>query len=185
MHIYMIDIWGPCENAEEVQQLRKGAPSDEAIVFAPTKDIANQLCYLVSTREKQFKPNYQEIDTFVYPISCILQTNLMPVTFSDDIVRTLLKEPMMAPLKVPDTQKEPGVLFFAQITDETDDVEKKLKAEFWVYDRDEQAARDPAARYGESCGLFDLGRESIRIELVPMKRSCVFWNVKKETNKST
>jgi hypothetical protein len=109
----------------------------------------------------------------------------MPVTFSDDIVRTLLKEPMMAPLKVPDTQKEPGVLFFAQITDETDDVEKKLKAEFWVYDRDEQAARDPAARYGESCGLFDLGRESIRIELVPMKRSCVFWNVKKEINKST
>ncbi len=182
MNIYMIEIWGPCETPEEVQRLRGGPRTDEAVVFAPSKDIANQLCYLVSTRERQFKPNYQQIDTFAHPISCILHTNLMPVTFPDEIVGDLLKEPIMKPLKVPDTQHEGGALFFVRCIDDTKEGEKVLKAEFWVYDRDEAAARQLASEYGSSSGFFepgDPGRGRIRIELLPMTKACVFWNVRK------
>ncbi len=178
MNIYVVDIWGPCETADEVKRLRSGSRTDEAVAFAPTKDIANQLCYFVSTRTMQFKPNYQEVNSFAHPISCILHTNLMPVAFSEEIVKGLLEEPVMPPLKVPDTQQEPGALFFARCIDEAKEAEKILKAEFWVYDRDEVAARQLAFEYGKSSGCFDPGRERVRVELLPMAKACVFWNAK-------
>jgi hypothetical protein len=178
MNIYMVDIWGPCPTTEEVTRLRSGPRTDMAVAFAPTKDIANQLCYFLSTRELQFQPNYQEVNTFAYPISCILHTNLMPVTFADEIVKGLIDEPVMPALKMPDTQKEPGMLFFARCIDESKEAEKVLKAEFWIYDRDEAAARQLAFEYGSSCGCFDPNRDRVRVELLPMVKACVFWNVK-------
>ncbi len=154
-------------------------------MFAQTKDVASQLCYLVSTRDMRFKPNYQEIDTFAHPISCILHTNLMPVTFPDEIVEGLIEEPIMPPLKVPDTQQERGTLFFVRCIDELNAAEKILKAEFWVYDRDQGSARQLATEYGFSCGLLAPGREPVRIELLPMVKACVFWNVKHRSSFSS
>jgi hypothetical protein len=179
MNIYMIEIWGPCETTEEVGRLRNGSCTDEAVVFAPTKDVANQLCYLVSTRDMHFKPNYQQIDTFPHPISCILHTNLMPVTFTDEIANGLTSEPLLPPVKTPDTQAEPGALFFARCIDESKETEKILKAEFWVYDRDSDSARRLASAYGATGGFFDPAGDRIDIELIPMTKACVFWNVKK------
>lgn len=177
MNIYMVDIWGPCPTSEEVALLRKGPRTDGAIAFAPTKDIANQLCYFVSTRQMQFKPNYQEINTFTHPISCILQTNLMPVAFSDDIVQGLLSEPIMPVLKVPDTQQEPGALFFARCIDPSGEKGLVLKGEFWIYDRDKTAARQLASEYASASGFFKPGKGDAKIEMLPMTKACIFWNV--------
>ena len=172
MNIYKINIWGPCENADEAFDRRLGTPDNTAIVFAKTKDIANQVCYLVSTRKARFQSNYQEIDSYTQAIPCVLYADEEPFMFEEDFVNSLIAEQILPPLTIPDKQYQPGILYFARCTDDSG----KCRGEFWAYAPDAEIANLLITEHGHDSFLFDLNTEAIKVELYPFEKTSVFWN---------
>ncbi len=172
MNIYKINIWGPCENADEAFNRHLGTPDNTAIVFAKAKDIANQVCYLISTREARFQSNYQEIDSYTQAIPCVLHTDEEPFMFEEDFVNNLIAEQILPPLTIPDKQYKPGILYFACCKDDSG----KQRGEFWVYAPNAETANLLVTEYGHNSRLFDLDSEAIRVELYHIEKTCVFWN---------
>jgi len=180
MNIYSINIWGPCLTEGDVRERLSSPPDNTAVVLAPSKDIANQVCYLVATRNAHGQSNYQEIDSFSSPVACVLNTSEYPMTFDSDTVDELVADPILPQLSHPDTQTNDGALFFARcievasVTDNTG----RTRGQFWVYAPDAYSANIVATEYGDSVGLFDLDEDAILVELFPLEKTCVFWNVR-------
>jgi hypothetical protein len=172
MNIYRINIWGPSPNESAVLARRSGALDNTAVVFARTKDLANQVCYLVSTRNAQGQSNYQEIDTFSEAIYGVLDTSEEPIVFEETIVDDLLRNPILPKMHVPDTKVQPGTLFLARYIDHAE----KLRGRLWVYALDASTANTIATEHGDALGLFKLDSDAVRVELHPMTQTCVFWN---------
>ncbi len=180
LNIYSINIWEACSSEQEVLVSRQSSPDNKAIVLATTVDIANQVCYLVSTHTRKLHDvdrnvsNYQEIDSFSKTISCIIDTKDEPITFKPEIVQELLTEPILPKMKMSDIQNQPGRLFFAHCTDGED--KKKVRGQFWVYALDDVIANTIVTEHGNRLGIFDLDVDAILVELYPFKDTCVFWN---------
>jgi hypothetical protein len=174
MNIYSVQVWGPCKDQSEVMSRRSLAPDNTATIIAPSNDIANQVCYLVSAGDVFGQSNYQEIDTYPTVISAILNTENEPIPFDSNIVHDLLTEPILPPLGQRDTQRQPGELFFARCHDDS----KSDRGRFWVYALDDLQANIVALAHGDAAGLFDSDSEAIQIDLYPYKETCVFWNIK-------
>jgi hypothetical protein len=136
MNIYRINIWGPCRSERDVLARRSDPPDNTAIVVAPSKDIANQVCYLVATRDAHGQSNYQEIDSFASPVAGILDTTQEPFTFESDVVDDLIANPILPGVVHSDTQTAAAALFFAHCTDNTG----KTRGQFWVYAPDAASA---------------------------------------------
>ncbi len=173
MNIYRINIWGPCQSEGDVLARRSDAPDNTATVVAPSKNVANQVCYLVATRDAHGQSNYQEIDSFTSPVACILDTAQDPFTFKSEIVADLIADPILPALGHPDTQTDAGALFFARCTDSMG----KTRGQFWIYAPDATSANIIATEHGDSVGLFKLDSEAIQVELYLLEKTCLFWNV--------
>ena len=173
MNIYRINIWGPCQSEGTVLARQADTPDNSAIVVAASKDVANQLCYLVATRDAHGQSNYQEIDSFTSPVACILDTAQDPSAFEPDLVDDLIANPILPAASFPDTQIVAGALFFARCIDSTG----KTRGQYWVYAPDATSANVVVTEHGETIGLFNLDSEAIRVELYPLEKACVFWNV--------
>ena len=179
MNVYRINIWGPCQTESDVLARRSHGPDDTAVVFAPTNNIANQVCYLAATRAARGQSDYQEIDSFTQAVPSVLETGEDPFVFEPDVLDDLARDPVLPQLGFPDVQVGPGMLFFArcvQIAELTDRT-GRTRGQFWVYAADERSANIVTTEHGEHLGLFDLDSEAIQVELYPMEQVCVFWNV--------
>jgi hypothetical protein len=173
MNIYRINIWDPCQNEDDALACRSDPPDNKAVVFAPTKDIANQVCYLAATRDAQGQSNYQKIDGFSQAISCVLDTREDPIVFDATMVDDLLAVPILPKLDSLDTQAGPGMLFFTRCIDNAG----KTRGQFWAYAADRMSANIVATEHGDTVGMLDLDSEAIRVELYHIEKTCVFWNV--------
>ena len=173
MNIYRINIWGPYQNENEVLSRRADKCDDTAVVFAPTRDVANQVCYLAATRNARGQSTYQEIDSLARVTACVLSTREDPIVFDAKVVEGLLSEPILPRLDSPDTQANSGALFAARCVDSVENT----RGEFWVYAEDEISANAVVTEHGENHRMFALESEAIRVELCPMEQACVFWNV--------
>ena len=172
MRIYHIKIWGPAETPEEVQELRKKQANDEAMVFARSVDIANQLCYVVSMRDRPFQLNYQDIGTFATVVPTVLEDSEEVVyPFDEEIVQHLRSQPVLVP-NLTDVQEQDGTLFGVRFRSESTGAE----GTFWVYAEDSTTANLAAGEYGEATGLFNLDDEAVLMEFRPFEQECVFWN---------
>lgn len=180
MNIYRISVWGPCDSEPAVLSRLALAPDNVATVFAPSKDIANQVCYLVATRNLRHHSNYQDIDTFPLPVACILDTAQDPFMFESDIVNELTAEPILPAVNIADTQAAAGDLFRARCVkvEHRSDRNGTVCGQFWVYAPDPASANTVATEHGNTVGLFDLDEEAIRVELLPLEKTCVFWNIR-------
>jgi len=179
MRLYAISIWGPCQNEGDVLVRRSHAPDRTAAVIAPSKSLANQVCYLAATQGVPGQFNYQEIDSFAFCCACVLDTAGDPITFESDIVAELVADPILPPLSVPDTQTTDGALFFARCIEVANATDKtgRTCGQFWVYAPDAASANIIATEHGDSMANFDLDENAMRVELFPMEKTCVFWNV--------
>ena len=175
MNIYLIDVWGPSQE-EEVEAHRSDMPDSTAVVFAPTKNIANQVCYLAATRDAQGQSTYHEIRCFSQAVSCVLGAGREPIVFGDTIVKGLLGDPILPELDSPDIQTVPGSLFCAHCVDETG----ATRGDLWVYSADGLSANVVATEYADAMDLFDLDTEAIRVDLHPVAQTCVFWDVRSD-----
>jgi len=177
MNIYNINIWGPCPTEKEARARRPGPPDARALVFAPTMDIANQICYAVATRDARHHSNYQEIDSYSEPVPCVWVAVQETVWFwfEETVINDLLAEPILPKLRIADHQRQPGTLYLANCIDEAG----TLRGQFWVYAADAMTANTILVEHVDIIGLFDHDSETMRVELESVMATCccVFWNV--------
>jgi len=180
MNIYTINVWGPCLSESEVLDRRSKAPDNTATVFASSKEVANQVCYLVATRNVHGRQsNYQEIDGFLSPVACVLETAQDPITFESKVVEDLIANPILPSQGLIDTQHFASVLFFVRCIKIGDisDTTGTIRGQFWVYAPNAEYANAVATEYGDAMGLFDPDTEAIQVQLHRLEKTCVFWNV--------
>jgi len=180
MNIYSVRIWGCRQNERDVSACRSHMPDNTAVVIAPSRDVANQVCYLVAIRDKLRQSNYQEIDSFASSVACTLDTTEEPFIFESDLVDDLTTDPLLPALGQPETQMSAGAFLFCRCIEIAcvSDRMGKIRGQFWVYAPDAVSANVVATEHGGTVGLFDLDMDTIRVELNPCEKTCVFWDVK-------
>ena len=170
INIYQIDIWGPCRDPNQIPKLRKGDPSNCAVVLAPDVQLANQFCFLTSTRDERGEAtNYQDIGFFAKPPLCIIRFEKF-FKYSSDIVVDLLREPILPPVLLKDRQESQNELFNVSW------FTSKEKGDVWIYAPDETTANGAVVDFGEAQGWFDANLETIRVSIEPQEGAFVFWD---------
>ena len=171
MYLYWVDIWGPF--ASETEAMNRGqTPDNHALVIAPERNIANQVCYLVATKDARGQSNYQEIELAREVTACVLRAVDEPVLFEPGMVEELRSDPILPRLKGIDGGDGLGQLFGATCFSDS----KEELCHFWIFAQDGLTANNVAIEYGSSLNQFDPDSEEIQVRLDIVEETAVFWN---------
>ena len=169
LYIYRIDVWGPSQEPSKIIEMKSEPASHRSIIFAPNVELANQFCYIISTRNDRFSTNYQEIDRFSKPISCAITYDSY-FQFSEEQEIDFAENPILPPTGMKEIQKGQNELFQTRWEKEDD------SGEIWTYAPYDEMANLIALEFGEAHGCFDLTHESVKTTTEQHDGVFVFWD---------
>lgn len=185
----IIRIWGPCETADEVKKRMEGAENDIAVVFAPTKATANDMCYYFSnelynnrnTSEYfELKPNYQLIDAFQHNFPIVARSAKAIRFFADDLHEEI-KGIAHTDIKLSGDARENWRVYGAnlrKLTDVNDDPSPFEPADLvcWVYSPNETVANEVVLQFAEMSGIYNSDSDICKVIVKEMGMPVVLWN---------
>ncbi len=175
MNLYLIKVWGPCDSEAEVRSRLNRKYDSIACVTAPSKSVANQMCYIISTRNNKTKPNHQKIIQIMTPQPFVIGYNVDVFRFTQDAVKKMQKTPVLTrSSKLYDATDEPAYSLY-QVN--FSPVKKpELKDDFWIHAESEETARDIFYSFFEGIGFAKTIRNGHSATVTEVIDPCVFWN---------
>ncbi len=174
MNLYLIKVWGPCDSEQEVRLRLDNDCDSIACVTAPSKSVANQMCYIISTRNDKAKPNHQEIIQIASPQPFVIGYNVDVFPFTQDAVKKMQDTPVLTrSSELYDAVVKPAYSLY-QVN--FSPVKKpELKDDFWIHAESKETARDIFYNFFEGIGFAKNIRNGLSATVTEVIDPCVFW----------
>ena len=181
---FYIQVWKPCNTAGEVKDRVNNQPEADcsAIVFAFSKQMANDICYFYScslesrrrrARKLLLLPNYQLVDSYSSPPQLLVYSAEIAEAFSEymlDAIKGITTATFSSDEGI---NFENWAVYNAQLFSELGDPEMSC----YIYSNSEIKVNELILEFAENLGV-DVESNKTKCYITKMQQPILLWNPK-------
>ena len=174
MNLYLIKIWGPCDSEEELRPRLDNECDHITCVTAPSINIADQMCYLVSTRNSKATLNHQETIQIANPHPFMMGHEVDVFIFKQNTIAQLRNNPVIRrPVKLVDRNIDvPNKLYQVSLALKKDSAETW---DLWAYTDSAENVQSLFMQLMHKVGIEKMDKETCTLAIDEVIMPYVFW----------